>query len=118
MRFYNILHPKPWAKSPEEAAWALMQRIMGSWPMGWLMESKKGEQYNVSLLPLAMARWCRGYWSSQGRVGLAPDSWRGVGLGSGYLVPLSGTLINGPMVSRVLVIPGKGRERVELGGRV
>ena len=22
-------HPKPWAKSPEEAAWALMQRIMG-----------------------------------------------------------------------------------------
>jgi hypothetical protein len=23
------LHLKPWAKSPEEAAWALMQRIMG-----------------------------------------------------------------------------------------
>src|SRR6516164_1850053 len=31
-----------------------MQRIMGSWPMGWLMESKKGEQYNVSLLPLGL----------------------------------------------------------------
>ena len=36
-RYYHQLHPKPWAKSPEEAAWALMQRIMGSWPMGWLM---------------------------------------------------------------------------------
>jgi hypothetical protein len=56
-RYHHQLHPKPWAKSPEEAAWALMQRIMGSWPMGWLMvglslRSKKGEQYNVSLLPL------------------------------------------------------------------
>jgi hypothetical protein len=28
-RYYHQLHPKPWAKSPEEAAWALMQRIMG-----------------------------------------------------------------------------------------
>src|SRR6516225_5182152 len=34
----------------------LMQRIMGSWPMGWLMESKKGEQYNVSLLPLGLSK--------------------------------------------------------------
>ena len=55
-RYYHQLHPKPWAKSPEEAAWALMQRIMGSWPMGWLMESKKGEQYNVSLLPLGLSK--------------------------------------------------------------
>ena len=28
-RYYHQLHPKPWGKSPEEAAWALMQRIMG-----------------------------------------------------------------------------------------
>ena len=28
-RYYHQLHPKPWAKSPEEAAWALLQRIMG-----------------------------------------------------------------------------------------
>ena len=28
-RYYHQLHLKPWAKSPEEAAWALMQRIMG-----------------------------------------------------------------------------------------
>ena len=45
----------PWTKSPEEAAWALMRRIMGSWPMGWLMESKKGEQFD-SRLP-AIAVW-------------------------------------------------------------
>ena len=28
-RYCHQLHLKPWAKSPEEAAWALMQRIMG-----------------------------------------------------------------------------------------
>jgi hypothetical protein len=35
-RYYHQLHPKPWAKSPEEAAWALMQRNHESWPMGWV----------------------------------------------------------------------------------
>jgi hypothetical protein len=60
-RYHHQLHPKPWAKSPEEAAWALMQRITGSWPMGSLMvwrflRSKKGEQYNVSLLRLSKDR--------------------------------------------------------------
>jgi len=28
-RYYHQLHLKPWAKCPEEAAWALMQMIMG-----------------------------------------------------------------------------------------
>ena len=37
MRFLKYPSSEALAKSPEEAAWALMQRIMGSWPMGWLM---------------------------------------------------------------------------------
>src|SRR6516162_10296421 len=36
MRFLKYPASEALAKSPEEAAWALMQRIMGSWPMGWL----------------------------------------------------------------------------------
>src|SRR6516165_7657389 len=50
--FIRSLGPSPRRKQPGR----LMQRIMGPWPMGWLMESKKGEQYNVSLLPLGLSK--------------------------------------------------------------
>src|SRR5215467_9122415 len=55
-RYYHQLHLKPWAKSPEEAAWALMQRIMGR-IMGLVGEHK--------VPPLRET--CLGIWGSFGR---------------------------------------------------
>src|SRR6516162_4170531 len=82
-----------------------------------------------------MARWCRGYWSSQGRVEKGwnwvaecnierPSQMPSLVVFIRHIIsevlqyrrhpfrarrqfPLSETLINGPMVQRVLVIPGK-----------
>ena len=62
-RYYHQLHPKPWAKSPEEAALAVAcsGALDPNWGRFW------GEFFPSRGL-WSMSGWCRGYWSSHGRV--------------------------------------------------
>src|SRR6516164_3080516 len=62
-RYHHQLHPKPWAKSPEEAALAVAcsGALDPNWGRFW------GEFFPSRGL-WSMSGWCRGYWSSQGRV--------------------------------------------------
>ena len=62
-RYHHQLHPKSWAKSPEEAALAvaLFRRFRPK--LGSILEG-----FFPSRGLWSMSGWCRGYWSSQGRV--------------------------------------------------
>ena len=62
-RYHHQLHPKPWAKSPEEAALAVA--------CSGALDPNRGRfwgEFFPSRGPWSMSGWCRGYWSSQGRV--------------------------------------------------
>ena len=62
-RYHHQLHPKPWVKSPEEAALAVA--------CSGALDPNRGRfwgEFFPSRGLWSMSGWCRGYWSSQGRV--------------------------------------------------